>query len=108
MDPTRDALPIERDLGVQWCVESDTFKFLIELADQPFTKRGILSTVSPVFDPLGGLALFVLIGNRDAGTMGAAGAAGAVAFCLHNFTGAQRGCRTRVQWNRFDRNKILM
>ncbi len=33
LDPTCDALPIERALGVQWCVESDTFKFRIELAD---------------------------------------------------------------------------
>jgi hypothetical protein len=36
---SRDALPIERALGVQWCVESDTFKFRIELADRPLTRR---------------------------------------------------------------------
>ena len=64
LDPTRDALPIERALGVQWCVEFDTFKFRIELADRPLTRRGILSTVSSVFDPLGVLAPFVLIGKR--------------------------------------------
>ena len=64
MDPTRDALPIERALGVQWCVESDTFKFRIGLADRPLIRRGILSTVSSVFNPLGVLAPFVLIGKR--------------------------------------------
>ena len=64
LDPTRDSLPIERALGVQWCVESDTLKFRIELADRPSTRRGILSTVSSVFDPLGVLAPFVLIGKK--------------------------------------------
>ena len=29
---------------------------------------------------------------RDAGTTGAAGAVAPVAFCLDNFTGAERGC----------------
>ena len=64
LDPTRDSLPIERALGVQWCVESDTLKFRIELADCPSTRRGILSAVSSVFDPLGVLVPFVLIGKR--------------------------------------------
>ena len=64
LDPTRDSLPIERALGVQWCVESDTLKFRIELADRPSTRRGILSTVSSVFDLLRVLAPFVLNGKR--------------------------------------------
>ena len=45
-------------------MESDTFKFRIALADRPLTRRGILSTVSSVFDTLGVLAPFVLIGKR--------------------------------------------
>ena len=66
LDLTRDYLPIERAIGVQWqwYVESDTLKFRIELADRPSTRREILSTVSSVFDPLGVLAPFVLIGKR--------------------------------------------
>ena len=65
LDPTGDALPIERDLGAEWRVESDTFKFRVELADRPLTRRGILSTVSSVLDPLEVLAPFVLIGKRN-------------------------------------------
>ncbi|XP_071811288.1 uncharacterized protein [Apostichopus japonicus] len=47
---------IERALGVYWCVESDTFQFRISLQDKPLTRRGILSIVSSVYDPLGFLA----------------------------------------------------
>ena len=63
LDITRDTLPIERALGVQWCIESDTLQFRVELKDRPLTRRGILSTVSSVFDPLGLLAPLVLVGK---------------------------------------------
>ncbi|EDO31727.1 predicted protein [Nematostella vectensis] len=39
-------LPLQRTLGVQWCVKSDSFQFSIVLRDKPCTSRGILSTVS--------------------------------------------------------------
>ena len=48
-----DTLPLEPALGVQWCAESDAFKFVISLAENPCTGRGILSTISTIFDPLG-------------------------------------------------------
>ena len=56
-------LPVERALGVQWCVENDSFGFRIQLQDRPLTKRGILSTVSSVYDPLGFAAPFLLTGR---------------------------------------------
>ena len=49
----QDKLPIERALGVIWCIESDTFNFRIELKDKPCTRRGILSGISFIYDPLG-------------------------------------------------------
>lgn len=52
LDITKDTLPVERALGVQWCIDSDTLQFRVEMKDQPPTRRGILSTVSSVFDPL--------------------------------------------------------
>ena len=52
--------PIERALGVQWCISSDTFGFSIAIKDRPATRRGILSVVSSVYDPLGFLAPFIL------------------------------------------------
>ncbi|XP_070567346.1 uncharacterized protein [Ptychodera flava] len=64
VDLNHDSLPIERVLGIQWCVETDTFKFNIQAKDKPATRRGILSTVASIYDPLGFLAPFVLIGKR--------------------------------------------
>lgn len=64
LDLSQDILPIERALGVQWCVENDHFNFRVVLDDRPTTRRGILSTVSSVFDPLGFVAPFVLEGKR--------------------------------------------
>ena len=53
-------LSIERALGVRWDVESDTFGFKISVKDRPATRRGILSVVSSVYDPLGFAAPFTL------------------------------------------------
>ena len=54
---------IERVLGMQWCIEIDKFIFRITLQDQPCTRRGILSTVNFVYDPLGLLAPVTLKGK---------------------------------------------
>ena len=59
-----DGTTIERALGVHWCIESDTLQFRIILQDKPLSRRGILSTVSSVFDPLGLVTPFILVGKR--------------------------------------------
>lgn len=41
-------------------MESDTFKFRITTRARPFTRRGLLSVVGSVYDPLGVLAPVVL------------------------------------------------
>ncbi|XP_064646730.1 uncharacterized protein LOC135499716 [Lineus longissimus] len=38
---------------MEWHVESDCFKFSVNLKDKPLTRSSILSTVSSIFDPLG-------------------------------------------------------
>ena len=50
---TFDDLPAERALGIQWHIESDCLKFNVNLKDQPATRRGILSMVASLYDPLG-------------------------------------------------------
>ena len=60
----KDEFPIERALGISWCIESDCFKFHIVVQDRLFTRRGIPSTVSTVYDPLGFLAPLLLVGKR--------------------------------------------
>ena len=56
LDLDRDNLPLERALGLLWCVESDSFKFKMEVKQQALTRRGMLSITSSVYDPLGILA----------------------------------------------------
>lgn len=60
VDLSKDTLPIERALRVLWCIESDSFRFRITVQDKPVTRRGILSTVSSIYDPLGFLSPFTL------------------------------------------------
>ncbi|XP_049336713.1 uncharacterized protein LOC125802504 [Astyanax mexicanus] len=64
LDLTFDDLPLERALGVQWDPQSDHFKFSGSLKEQPATRRGVLSTVASLYDPLGFVAPFVLNGKR--------------------------------------------
>ena len=49
-----------RILGVLWDVVQDSFCFAVDLSHKPFTKRGILSTLSSIFDPLGFVAPVIL------------------------------------------------
>ncbi|XP_064653222.1 uncharacterized protein LOC135503550 [Lineus longissimus] len=58
-----ESLPIERTLGLEWHVESDDFGFAINLKDKPLTRRGILSTVASVYDPLGLVSPVILQGK---------------------------------------------
>ena len=64
LDLEIDVLPLERVLGVTWCIQSDSFQFRVELQDRPVTRRGILSTVSSIYDPTGFVAPFTLKGKQ--------------------------------------------
>ena len=56
-------IPMERPLGVQWNIEVDQFNFRVVLKDKPLTRRGVMSTISSIYDPLGFLALVLLRGR---------------------------------------------
>ena len=64
LDLKFDQLPIERTLGVMWCIETDCFRFRIVIHDQPLTRRGVLSTVCSVYDPLELAAPVILVGKQ--------------------------------------------
>ena len=64
LDLDSENLPVERALGVQWCVQSDSFRFKITLRDRPLTRRGILSVISSIYDPLGFLSPVGLVAKR--------------------------------------------
>ena len=59
-----DALPIQRSLGTYWYIESDTLGLRIELKDKPLSRRGILCTISSVYDPLGIVSPVILPGKQ--------------------------------------------
>ncbi len=46
----------EHALGVPWITETDSFGFAVKMKEKPPTRRGVLSLVSSVYDPLGFLA----------------------------------------------------
>lgn len=55
---------LERALGILWHIETDTFRYRVCLKEQPATRRGILSTVASLYDPLGFVAPFLLMGKK--------------------------------------------
>lgn len=55
---------IERALGVKWCITSDHLQFRVVVNEQSLSRRGILSTVASIYDPLGFVAPFVLLGKQ--------------------------------------------
>jgi len=63
LDLHRDSLAAQRSLGVYWDLEQDAFTCWVALPDKPFTRRGVLSIVNSIYDPLG-LAVPVLLEGR--------------------------------------------
>ena len=63
LDPSKDALPIRRSLGISWELKSDSFTFRITPDEKPFTRRGLLSTLNSFYDPLGLAALILIRGK---------------------------------------------
>ena len=63
LDLQRDPLPPQRSLGVMWNLQEDTLTFQISLPDKPFTRRGVLSVINSIYDPLG-LAIPVTLPGR--------------------------------------------
>lgn len=43
----------DRVLGLKWNITSDLLSFNINLSNKPITRRGILSTMNSVYDPMG-------------------------------------------------------
>ncbi|CAM1293993.1 Uncharacterised protein r2_g327 [Pycnogonum litorale] len=64
IDLDRDKLPIERALGVFWCIENDKLCFRITLEDRSATRRGILSVIASIYDPLGLVSPVLLAGRK--------------------------------------------
>ena len=63
LDLCRDSLPVEKALGINWNVEKDTLTVSVKDKEKPLTKRGLLSTIGAMYDPLGIVSPFMLKGR---------------------------------------------
>ena len=64
VDLDYDVLTTQRALGVYWNIETDCFSFTQVPKKQPLTRRGLLSVVSSVYDPLGMISPFILTAKK--------------------------------------------
>ena len=55
---------LEHALGIKWDLSTDTLGFSVDLPDRPLTRRGILSSVSSLYDPLGLVSPYTLQGKK--------------------------------------------
>ena len=53
-------LPVKAVLGIAWDAENDNFVVRINSKSKPHTRRGLLSQIGEMFDPLGMLGPFIL------------------------------------------------
>lgn len=63
VDFDREPTFTQRSLGLLWETASDTFTYATATDIKPFTRRGVLSTVNSIFDPLGLLAPVTIQGR---------------------------------------------
>jgi len=57
-------LPEGSALGMLWSTQKDVLKFKINMKNKPQTRRGILSVISSIYDPLGLAGPFILKGRQ--------------------------------------------
>ena len=50
-------------LGVKWCLSRDSLSLIIDAPDRAFTKRGLVSKLHTIFDPLGLISPIILVGK---------------------------------------------
>ncbi|XP_013421679.1 uncharacterized protein LOC106181750 isoform X2 [Lingula anatina] len=53
IDLFEEELPQQASLGLVWELKDDAFIFKLNMPERPPTRRGILSAISSIFDPLG-------------------------------------------------------
>ena len=63
IDIDEESLPLQRSLGISWDINLDAFVFSVDTEPKPFTRRGVLSTINSLFDPIGFTAPVTLEGK---------------------------------------------
>ncbi len=57
------SLPMQRSLGLLWNLDTDCFNFHIQKDRRPYTRRGLLSVINSLYDPLGFVAPITVQGK---------------------------------------------
>ncbi|XP_028415517.1 uncharacterized protein LOC114538584 [Dendronephthya gigantea] len=76
LDLHNEPLPVQRSLGMYWSLQDDAFTYQVSVSERPYTRRGVLTVVNSVYDPLGFatpvtlkgkliLRKLVAMGNKD-------------------------------------------
>nr|XP_055053880.1 uncharacterized protein LOC129439016 [Misgurnus anguillicaudatus] len=63
LDLSTETLPVQRSLGLSWNLETDSFTFQVSHDEKPYTRRGVLSMVNSIYDPLGFVAPITIKGK---------------------------------------------
>ena len=63
LDFACDDIPVQRSLGLSWLLKSDAFTYQVSTESKPYTKRGVLSVVNSIYDPLGFVAPVTIEGK---------------------------------------------
>ena len=63
LDLEKDLLPIHQSLGLSWDLSTDNFVFHVDFAKKPNTRRGCLSMLHSIYDPLGFAGPLVINGK---------------------------------------------
>ena len=53
LDLHAEMLPLQHSLGLDWNLKTDCFLFNVSSETKPHTRRGVLSTINSLYDPLG-------------------------------------------------------
>ncbi|XP_020610089.1 uncharacterized protein LOC110048657 [Orbicella faveolata] len=64
LDLKLNSLPMDASLGIHWDVEVDTLNLVVCDKPQPETRKGILSSIAMIYDPLG-MAGPILLPGRE-------------------------------------------
>ena len=57
-------MEIYQDFRIYWGIDKDTFKFKINLTEKPMTRKGMLSVISSIYNPLEFVEPYTLKGKK--------------------------------------------
>ncbi|XP_053576923.1 uncharacterized protein LOC128666383 [Bombina bombina] len=63
LDLGTDTPPVQQSLGLHWNISTDEFVFKVSTDEKPYTRRGVLSIINSLYDPLGFVAPVTIQGK---------------------------------------------